>query len=472
MPVISGNTSIRYSAYFIASLLFTLLCSDNSFFWDSVRQVSIPAGFYFDNDFSALFMSSGEETGHQPFMGMYIALIWKFFGKSLLVSHLAMLPFVFGILIQLDKLVLRGRPGKTDFILIILITVCDATLLSQMSMITFDIPHIFFFLWCVNSILGGNRKILAFAFTFLMLISLRGTLSGIGILLFVITRILISDNRVTLKNMLPFFPGLVSFFIFVALFLHSNGWVVFNPGSPDYNTFGSLAAPGEIFRNIGLTGWRLIDFGRAGIWMIFLFIIIKSIRRKTLFDAFYSDLFLVAVCQFAVFFFIVILFRNPFGHRYFLPVIIPVSIAVTYWVLKYSRLKYRLYTLMLVIVLSGYFWIYPAGIASGWDATPAHWPYFKVQKEMNENIVAAGIDYSKIGSFFPVKGSTRFIDLEEPGVNIHEADLVSDDYILYSNVCNVGDTYLDELFDGTKWQRLIEVRHKRVFMILFKRKHA
>jgi hypothetical protein len=166
---------------------------------------------------------------------------------------------------------------------------------------------------------------------------------------------------------------------------------------------------------------------------------------------------------------LVIIFKNPFGHRYFLPVIISVAIIVIYWVLKYSKLKYILFSLIFLVLLSGYFWIYPLKIAQGWDSTPAHWPYFKVRTEMMLKIKEKGIPSNEIGTFFPNTASTAHIDLENNGIDMKDADLLTDNYILYSNIYNVEDIFIEELFNESGWEPYIETRRGRVFMTLFRK---
>jgi hypothetical protein len=304
-----------------------------------------------------------------------------------------------------------------------------------------------------------------------MLISLRGSLCGFGIIMFSIIYNYQKSNHSSLRKYIPFIPGLLSFIIFILVFYLEKHWIIFNPLSPDLDEFAGFASGGEVLRNIGLTGWRLIDFGRAGIWLIFLVIVIISTKKKTLYDAFFRNVFYVAICQFAVIFSVVVIFKNPFGHRYFLPVIIPVSIVVIYWILKYTRYKFILFSLTLFTLLSGYFWIYPLKIAKGWDATPAHWPYFKIRTEMMMKIKASSISFDEIGTFWPNTASTRFIDLSDNEIKLKDANLDSDKYILYSNVYNTGDRYIDELFDSSKWEQCLEEHHNRIFMILFKRKN-
>ena len=109
---ITDSKAARFTLFVITALLFTLLHSNKFFFWDSIAQVSIPANWYYDHNFRYFFVPDEYATGHPTFVGMYIALLWKVFGRSLVVSHLAMLPFITGIMIQLYSYIKSSGSNK------------------------------------------------------------------------------------------------------------------------------------------------------------------------------------------------------------------------------------------------------------------------------------------------------------------------------------------------------------------------
>lgn len=455
---------------FIAiSLGFTLLNANKFFFWDSISQISIPANWYYDNNFKYFFVPDTYATGHPTFVGMYVAFLWKMFGKSLLVSHLAMFPFIFGILFQLDSYLKDAGKDKTIPFLIFIVVLCDSTLISQMSMVTFDIPQLFFFLWCINSINKQRYLTLTIAFIALVMTSLRGSLCGFGVILYGLLNNHEKKSVLSIKAILPYVPGLLSLAIFLISFYLQKHWIINNTVSKKWEEFSKFASLTGILRNTGLVAWRLIDYGRTGIWILLFIILLLSYKRKTLFDPFFKTTFFIALCQFIVIFPIVILFKNPFGHRYFLPVIIPVSITVIYWILKYSKFRYAIYVLLLLFVLSGSFWVYPDKVAQGWDATPAHWPYYSVRNEMLDYLKTNKIPLSSVGSFFPNIASFKHTDLSDDDQSFKDADLEKEEYILFSNVYNQSDQIIDTLFSGNIWKREKMIRKRNVYMILYKR---
>ena len=87
------------------------------------------------NNFDSLLLPDRMDSGHIPSFGMYIAFFWKLFGRTLLVSHLAMLPFVLLLLWQTHKLVsyfFEGQLRGIAFLLILL----DTCLLGQLTLVS------------------------------------------------------------------------------------------------------------------------------------------------------------------------------------------------------------------------------------------------------------------------------------------------------------------------------------------------
>jgi hypothetical protein len=462
---------IFYIIFFLAvSLVYTLSNASHFFFWDTISQVSAPANWYFDTGFRHFFIPDEIATGHPTFVPMYIALLWKLFGKSLLVSHLAMFPFVFGILFQLNRYIESANcPGLYKWLILIIVSL-DATLLSQLSLISFDVVQIFFFMWCVNSIIYKKNVHLGIAFTFLSVTSLRGAICSSGIILFDLIYSYCNARKISFNTFLKYLPGTFALALFLVSFYLEKNWIIHNVVSGRWKESSEIASFPEILRNIGIIGWRLIDFGRIGIWVTLIYIFVKSIKNKTLFDSFFRATFILLFCQLVVFSPFLIFYKNFIGHRYLLPIIIPAAICAGYWVLNYTRKPFIFYIILLASAVTGYSMIYPKVIAQGWDATPAHWPYYKLRKEMLEIIKKDNIPVSQIGSFFPNLASFKVTDLSDNSTAFKEADLQTDKYILFSNVYNRPNNQLEELFSAGKWKEIEKVERRGVYLILFEKK--
>jgi hypothetical protein len=465
------SSRFRIVLFLIISVLFAIVNSNKFFFWDTITLVSAPANFYYDNNFRYFFLPDSISTSHPPLAGLYMALIWKIFGKSLLVSHLGMAPFVFGILCQSYRYVERSGQKMNIVYLILLLWMLDATLISQMSMISSDLLLVFFFLWCLNSIKDRHTFSLFVSFLLLCLVSNRGPICGFGLILFYLLNMYISGKEIRFKSIVPFLPGIAITILWITLFYLNKHWFYSNSDPNRWQESLKLAGFTKILFNILVLIWRMLDFGRIGIWLIFTLILIKSIKDRCMFDDFFKETFLIGFTQFLVFSPILIFIDNLYiGHRYLLPLLFCVAVCSGYWIFMYSKFPKLLYAFLLGILISGWFWVYPVKIAQGWDATPAHWPYYDLRREMIHYLDSADIPISEVGSFFPNLSSSRLIDLSEKNISFKEADLYRDNYILFANVYNLPDDKIADLYSVNKWQKEKVIKKGGVLMILFQRK--
>ena len=471
MPSSAKTIKLSEALFFAGvSLVVTLLHGDKFFFWDTISQISIPANYYYDNDFRYFFIPDADATGHPTFVAMYVALLWKIFGRTLLVAHLSMAPFIFGILYHLLRFIRRSDAKGLIIWAVFVGVIIDPTLVSQASLVTFDIVQLFFFLWCINSLLDRRPVTLSIAFALLCLTSLRGMISGAGIILYTVTDEFLGTKKISFRSLTGFIPGILLSVLFLALFYLNKHWVIHNTVSGKWIVFSQFASPAEVIRNIGIFGWRLIDFGRIGIWIVFAVILISLFRKKNDLDQFMKTTLILAATQFVVFLPFCIFYRNPFGHRYLLPVIIPVAVFTLLWILKNSKRSWLIYSALLIVLFSGWFWAYPVKTATGWDATPAHWPYYKLRNEMVTYIRNNEIPFEKIGSFFPNTEPLGITDISADKSVFTDDENLEKDYILFSNVYNQNDQVIDSLFSSGTWENEFHLSKGRVRMTLFKRK--
>ena len=136
-------------------LIVSIISCRIPFFWNMVRYSQI-AQYYISTNFSSLYIPQELDNGNPPFYGLYFALIWKLFGKSLLVSHLAFYPFVIGLFIQFYFLCKKFLPEKLIPLALILLLI-EPTILTQSLLMGYDIVLMFLFLLGLNIfILGGS----------------------------------------------------------------------------------------------------------------------------------------------------------------------------------------------------------------------------------------------------------------------------------------------------------------------------
>jgi len=455
------------------SAILILLTLKNPFYWDNTTQISEPANWYFSTNFKFFYLPDDIATGHPTFVGMYFALLWKIFGRSLTVCHLGMFPFVFGLLLQLHNF-LKNLKVNSELkrCLILGFIILDTTFLSQLSLITFDIIQLFLFFLCINLILTNRNKAFVYCYLVLIIISLRASIMAGGLLIFnLLYNRYCLNQKFKLTDYLKYLPGILSLFLFLLFFKINKGWMIHNTVSNKWEGYGGIATFNRMIWNSGVFIWCLVDFGRIGIFTFFLFFIFKSITNHKFQDNTLRILFLIIFSQVVLFFPILISTQIPFGHRYLLPIIIPTIILTVYWLLHFTKLSSLWLSIIFVVLLSGHFWIYPLKISQGWDATTLHWNYLNVSEKMDSYVKENKIDKKEIATFFPNNKSRFLSHLEEDKNDIYSGVPFINDYILYSNAFNVEDEVIDSLYlENSNWSLVKKYSKNRIFISLYRKK--
>ena len=418
---------------FLLSLLFTWQCRNICFFSDTISQISGPATFFYEQNFKHLFLPEHSLTGHPTLIAAYIATIWKIAGRTLTVSHFALTPFILGFLLQLNYFINFVTKDWKKRASIFILVITNTTLLSQLSQITFDVVHIFAFLLCINAFLKNNRLLLTFGFVLLCLCSMRGLLSGIGLIAFT----LLMNHRNGVKNLWQYIavylPGLLSFGAYQIVFYLHTHWVIHNP--TNWTESSKISTFSRCVRNFLALGWKLIDLGQIGIALIIGFIVVNYLRKRLLLTNETATLLTLLFTQALIFFPVMIIYHSLQAHRYLLPITILSTILSGHYILS-DRNRFRIiYSLLLILNLSG---SVIARKYQAWDATAGLWPYFSMRQEMISYMHHNQIPIRQTASFFPNLAQFKYIDLSDKSYGFKHLELEKDRFILYSNV--YGDT--------------------------------
>jgi hypothetical protein len=462
--VIKRQEILILISYLIVVSLYTLTLN-NSFFWDTIQLGSKHANYYYTNNFTNILLPNSIDSGHIPTFGMYLALIWKIFGRNLMVSHLAMLPFVIGILWQLHTIV--NKFIKKEYIgWALLLVLLDPTLLSQITLVSPDVPLVFFFLLGLNSLLDNKKKTLSLSIAFLFLTSIRGMMVSLCLLIIDIICNISFSNSIKgiflslLKRSTIYFPALFIFISFSTWHYLKKGWIGFHDNSPWAELFESVGFKGILY-NIGILGWRIIDFGRIGIWIVFF----------VLFFKFKWDILKVKETRLLVLIFLILIIflpvnmvwaRNLLGHRYLLPIYLSFSLLCANILFTQNineKLRLGLIYFWLLLLITGNLWVYPDKIAKGWDSTLAHLPYYKIRQKALKYLDSENIDYQNVQSFFPNNSVIDDADLNYDYRKLTDFNNCCD-YVIYSNVFNISD----EDYNLVKNQYSVIKQFKRGFL--------
>lgn len=467
-------TRFTLLCFLALATLATFLVRHHVFFWDTVQLGSKHAHFYYENGFSQLLLPPDTDSGHPPTFGLYLAMMWSLFGKTLPVSHFAMLPFIFGILYFLWGIATEIA-GKRNAIFLLLLAMVDPTLAAQCLLVSPDVVLACFFLMGVYAILQTRSLLKMLAMLGLAMISMRGMMTVVTLFLFEIA--LHFDNWKTLPKLLlqklPFYvPAGLFGLAFLGWHYYQTGWIGYHHASPWAPSFAKVDVRGFI-KNIAVLVWRLLDFGRVFVWMVILYLLIINKNRPLLFKHEKLRTFLILLIMVTLVLTPTMLgYAGLSAHRYLLPIYLSLSLLVFTSVFQLAiskKVQFLSYSLVFIGLLSGNFWIYPDKIAQGWDATLAHLPYYEVRVQMLDYIQTQKIPLDSIGTAFPEIGPLKFRDLSGRVLGFPEKDLATKAYILYSNVMN---DFTDEEIDRLQqhWTPLQTFTRQGVWMTLYIKK--
>jgi hypothetical protein len=436
------------------------------FFWDTIQLASRQAQWYYDQHFQYLLLPDVIDSGHPSGFGMYLALCWQGLGQSLLVSHLAMLPFVVLILLGLFRLskIFKGYLAW-EFPLLVVI---DPVFLGQISLVSPDVALFAFFTWGLWGVIERRPKLLLLCSLVLAIISLRGMMAVLALYFFQVVQVQNGDWRKPthwLRSTLPFIPAGLLALAFLGYHASTKSWVGFHADSPWRESFTVVGLKGMLKNGIVLA-WRIADYGRVFLVLATLglaFKQFKALKSNPLFSLALITL-LIQVPHF-------LLFQGVSAHRYLLPFYLALHLFF-FSLLEQSQLKSKAKSIILGLVLfslaSGNFWVYPSGVAQGWDSTPAHWPHFALRKEIIVYLDQHGIPLEKVGTTFPEIGPLHWRDLNGRKDGFSRLNLSQNEYVYFSSVMNdFSDEDRKLLFE--KWTPVLTLKKAGLRTILFKK---
>ncbi len=441
--------------FWLIAFVATWLVRDHVFFWDTVQLGSKHAHWYDDHGFRSLLLPEEFDSGHPPTFGIYLALLWQWFGKSLMVSHLAMLPFLLGIVFFLWKIGTHLTERRfAPFLL--LLAFADPTLAAQALLVSPDVVLVCFFLMGLYGVLTQHNTLKVLAALGLAMISMRGMM--VVVVLFLFDWLACRESKpvlnfkVIFQKTLPYVPAGLFGLAFLIWHYRQAGWIGYHADSPWTPSFERVDLAG-FAKNIAILGWRLLDFGRIFIWLIISAILFVKWRNKQL-QSLWQD---QRVRQLTWLLGIALLVLTPSlllhkglsAHRYLLPVFLmltSMAFVLIFKHLQHKKLRLLAFGVAFTGLLTGNFWIYPDKIAQGWDATLAHLPYYELRAKMLDYIQSEHIPLDSIGTAFPEIGSITYRDLSDRTEGFAAKNLPQQSYILYSNVMNdFTDAEIDSL---------------------------
>ena len=359
----------------------------------------------------------------------YQAAAWKVFGKSLTVSHLSLLPFLW-LTLYFSLIIGQLLLGRQFWVFLIALAICPFYL-GHSVLVSPDLILVTGFLMTLYGILKEHKLAILIGGLLLALISVRGQMM-LGVLL--VYYLLYHWGKLPLQKNLKASIPLFGLGLSLALLFHliqsaTTDWKGLE-ASPWAASFEYVSLTGWV-RQMGVFGWRLLDYGMVVPIMVVLLGIKKLWKEKhrLLILAVLIGLALVVVLTPRV---------GLMNHRYFLPLQIVILLMATQVVSEYrSSWKGMLMAVLIITsLLLGNRLIYPDQVAQGWDSTAAHWPIHLLEGELYSYIKDQGLLPSDIGTAFPYRSARHYSTLGEAVGGYRQFDMHRDTYILYSNIMN------------------------------------
>jgi hypothetical protein len=412
---------------------------------------------------------------HPPTLGFITAVMWKFIGPYLWVSHLFFYIWFLVISFNLWKLLQITTPKEIVSWIFILIML-EPAMLSQYVIASPDFILITAFILSTRAIFENNKKLLLIGLIILCGIHIRGLFAGV-ILLFVdyYYQLFIQKKQLNIGLFIKItYPYLIVFSIFLAyIIIYYNAGGISILESPNKSHY-STPNFNQIIKNIATFSLRSIESGRIIIWISGFVILFLMLKNKIKTSNQVKVILILFILHFGLYFIFIFISRMPFCHRYFFPHYIALTIIVINGIWNYFNQKKAiiLFVTILFFEITGNFWIYPNPISNSWDCTLAHLPYYELRKKCFNFIDSSKIDYNRISADYTLYGNRKMIELSKDNKivkNQTESSKEEYDYFIYSNISNSNDSLLLNLKDSNYWVPIKKFEKGFVDIIIYKR---
>ena len=484
---------IPFTICVLAVIAFVCSVQYDPFFWDTVQLASKHAHFFYENSLAWAPLPAEVDSGHPPFLGYYLAVVWTFFGKTLPASHWAMLPFLLANLWLIYRLGLRlGGPRWAWWL--VPLALLDPVLAGQSALVSPDVVLTTWFLLAVEGILGKNRWFVAVAIAGLCTVSTRGMMTAAALGVWSLIIILPNFNacrvallrccRLMALHFLPFLPGLLLGAGFLWWHWHVTGWLGYHPGSPWAGAF-ERAEGWSVLRNAAVLCWRWSDAGRWAEWAVLCWLWWSKAAPSATphLAAAERDSRVLRLLLFLLLFLApsALLYANLSAHRYFLPLFLALHLLVFQRVvslpatpnkglLNFLKRPAVLLSLLIASLATGNLWVYPRGVSMNWDSTLAHLPYHAMREEAVAYLEEQNIDFLTVGTAFPSLNTGENLQLNGDQRCFSALDFEKNQFVLASNIFNDLNEP-DYLKLEREWNLQKKWQHPAgVWMVLYQRK--
>lgn len=169
-------TFIQKNVWWLLNIVYVAVivsCCNIPVFWDMYGQVKL-AHHYLETNFKHLLPNGNGfiDNGHFPLYSLYLAALFKLFGFKLWLAHISIIPFVMGVLYQLQLLCKRFLSDEKT-LWVLLLTLVHPALIAQSIYFSSEICFVLFAIWMLNTIKDVRASRMVLSSSLLCLLNLR-----------------------------------------------------------------------------------------------------------------------------------------------------------------------------------------------------------------------------------------------------------------------------------------------------------
>lgn len=414
-------------------IIWIIATAKNPFFWDTVLTSKI-AQYFYENGFGNLITPTDLDAGHPPFFQLYLSILWKLFGKSLMISHLAMLPFVYLLVWSFYKISLFFFKTEKQIWLAMFFLCIESTLLAQSTLVSYDVAMVAGFLFGLFAILYKKRDWLYWVLILLALLSVRSVVSMACLFLIDFYFRWKEEKFKLIGFIFPYFIGALALFSWHFYHYSATGWAIFSP-SNEWSDQRQVATLQTIVKNILVIGRNVLDNGRFVFWIINAFFILIYLFSKNKINDLKSNIYVVLIIVLVVHVLFFIPFTNPIGHRYLMLIYI-----IGIWVFVGSIFELKKWKIALLFgalnYILGHFIVYPIPISNGWDSSLAYLNGISLQQSIRLEMDNNKINPNEVFTKFPLAFSQKDLYLIGDTSHFETKNIYKVKYVISSNISN------------------------------------
>lgn len=451
---------------FLFFIVLTWLSSSFPFFWDTTIIAKLTHDFY-DHGINGLIPPMDSDQGGFSMFSIYMLCMWKMFGKTLFVSHFALLPFLFLIVYNYYQIASRFLQDKFIVLAMILLMI-EPCLLTQSIIMGYDIFMIAFFLGALNALLSEKRILFSILIVLLCMCSIRGIMLSAG--LFFLDIYFLKKNHshfISWKIIKTFLPSIVVLGLWMVYHHYKTGWYIINPLKED--THQAFVLGIKPLKQLAYIFWKIMDMGRIFLWGVVIagfFYFYKKNKPQ------FKDIFYITLIPLLMLIAGMIFIGNPIGHRYFIVIFLMLTILFCFVLQQMQSKKtvYITYIFSIIVLITGNFWMYPVKYGNNWDSSLKVLPVFDLKKQVDDYIVKNNISATDVGTQFPFIIAEKYMYLNDKDFhyeNVWSGPIDKYPYFLYSNVIN---TDIAEQFEEARknWILIKEFKKGQVVFELYR----